>query len=204
MNGQTAQSNELAARSLVPRLLRLAVALSVANVLLLITVPLLVYFLAAKKIVAVGITETGRVIELVTLDKPYVNDSRVAGFAEECLRLSFAHDFENYRQSMTFAKSCYTTEGARVFEAAMQPQIKDLIDRNLVMSAALEVTVVERTFVRAGVVYWITQTPVTLQKRGSKDMNRPERFLARTEVRRVPLDENVRGIAVSSISLKPI
>jgi len=36
----------------------------------------------------------------VTLDKPFVSDARVIGFTEECLRLSFAHDFENYRQTM--------------------------------------------------------------------------------------------------------
>lgn len=201
---QTTHQNEQAAKHLVPKLLRVVTMLSVANVLLLVTVPMLVYFMATKRIAAVGITETGRVVELVTLDKPHVNDSRIVGFAEECLRLSFAHDFENFRQTMNTAKGCYTASGARVFEEAMAPQLKDITARSLVMSPALEVTVVERSFTIGGVVHWVTQTPMTIHRRGSRDSSRPEKFLVRSEIRRVPLDENVRGIAVSSIALKPM
>lgn len=201
---QTGQQNTVAAKHLVPHLLKVVTWLVISNGLLLITVPVFIYFLATKRITAVAITETGRVVELVTLDKPYVNDSRVVGFADECLRLSFGHDFENYRQSMNVAKACYTSEGARVFEAAMESQLKDLIDRRLVMSPALEATVVERTYLRGGVVHWVTETPMTLHRRGNRDTSRPEKFLVRSEIRRVALDENVRGIAVSSLSLKPM
>ena len=201
---QTGQQNTAAAKHLVPQLLKVVTWLVISNGLLLITVPVLIYFLATKRITAVAITETGRVVELVTLDKPYVNDSRVIGFADECLRLSFGHDFENYRQSMNVAKTCYTSEGARVFESAMESQLKELIDRRLVMSPALEATVVERTYQKGGVVHWVTETPMTLHRRGNRDTSRPEKFLVRSEIRRVALDENVRGIAVSSLSLKPI
>jgi intracellular multiplication protein IcmL len=201
---QTAHLNEQSAKHLVPKLLRLVTMLSIANVVLLVAVPVLVYFVVTKKVTAVGITETGRIVELVTLDKPFVSDARVIGFTEECLRLSFAHDFENYRQTMNTAKSCYTSNGARVFEDAMGPQLTEITLRSLVMSSSLDVTVIVRRYMLDGVVHWQTQTPMTLHRRGSRDSSRPVKFLVKNVIKRVPLDENVRGISVASMTLEPI
>lgn len=204
MSSQTSHLNEQSAKHLVPKLLRLVTTLAIANVVLLISVPMLVYFLATKKVTAVGITETGRIVELVTLDKPFVSDARVIGFAEECLRMSFAHDFENFRQTMNTAKSCYTSNGGRVFEDAMAPQLTEIKARSLVMSSSLDVTVIVSRYMEGGVVHWMTQTPMTLHRRGSRDASRPVKFLVKNVIKRVPLDENVRGISVSSMTLEPI
>jgi intracellular multiplication protein IcmL len=201
---QASHQHEQSAKALVPKLLQALICLAVANVLLLVTVPLMAYFLAQKKVAAVAITDSGRVVELVTLDKPYVNDARVGAFAEECLRSSFAHDFENYRATMNSAKTCYTSDGARSFETSMSPHLQDISARNLVMTPTLEVTVIARRFMLGGVVHWVTQTPMTLHRRGSRERFNPQKFVVETEIRRVPLDEHPRGIAVSSISLKPI
>ena len=204
MSPQTSHVNEQSSKVLVPKLLALVTMLSISNVVLLISVPLLVYFLGSKKVTAVGITETGRIVELVTLDKPFVSDARVIGFTEECLRMSFAHDFENFRQTMNAAKTCYTSNGARVFEDAMTPQLNQITARNLVMSSSLEVTVIVSRYMEGGVVHWMTQTPMTLHRRGSRDSSRPVRFLVKNVIKRVSLDENVRGISVSSMILEPL
>lgn len=197
-------SQDISDKEIVPRLLRAVTLLAASSLVLIFVIAMLGYFLATKRVEPVAITEGGRVVELVSLDKPYVNDARVAGFAEECLRASFAHDFENFRATMNTAKNCYTSEGARVFEEAMDPQLKDLTARRLVMTPSLEVTIVERKYVINGVVHWVTKTPMTIHRRGTRENANPEKFLVTSVIRRVPNDENLRGIATDSINLRPM
>lgn len=196
--------NEISARALVPKLLTIIVVMGVALGLSLAANASLSIFVWKKKTESFAVSEKGQVIPLVPLDKPYLNDSRVTGFAEECLRSSFAHDFENFRLTMNSAKTCYTSDGAAAFEAAMQPMLSDIRTKNMVMSSALEPTVVVKTYKLSGIVHWETQTPMTLYRRGTRDQLTPVRFLVTSIVQRVPLDENVRGISLRSINLNPI
>lgn len=202
--GQTSDQNNLAAKAVVPKLIGIIVAMGIAIVVLAIATASLSVFVWKKKVESFAVSESGRVVPLIPLDKPYVNDARVSGFADECLRTSFAHDFENYRLSMNNAKRCYTTDGARDFEAAMEPMLEDVKTKNLVMSSAMEPTVVTKTYKLSGVVHWETQTPMTLYRRGTREQLTPLRFLVTTVVQRVSLDEAVRGISVRSINLKPM
>lgn len=201
---QTSDVNTLTAKSAVPKLLQLLVLLSAALILSLIANVGLSVFVFKKKTEAFAVSESGRVVPLVPLDKPYVNDPRIVAFAEECLRGSFGHDYENYRMTMNTAKNCYTSEGARDFEAAMEPLLADLKTKNLVISSTLEPTAVERTYKLAGVVHWETVTPMVLYRRGTRDALTPLRFRVTTVIQRVALDEQVRGISVRSINLKPL
>lgn len=190
-------------KNLVPKLLSIVTALSVACIALLIAVSLMTYFLLQKKVQGYAIADNGRVIPLVSLDKPYVTDSRVTGFVEECLRRSFAHDFENFRITMSEAKSCYTPDGAYSFEVAMAPLIGDLRNKSLVMSASFEPTVVTRLYAVNGIVHWSSQTPMTLYRRGGRETLAPLRFVIESTTQRIPLDHDVRGIALRTINLKP-
>lgn len=201
--GQSADVNTLTAKTAVPKLLNVIVLLAISLIVSLLVNAGLAVFVFSKKVEAFAVSESGRVIPLVPLDKPYVNDPRVVGFVEECLRGSFGHDFENFRMTMNSAKNCYTSEGAIDFEAGMAPLLADITSKNLVMSSALQPTVVDRTYKLAGVVYWETVTPMMLYRRGTRDSLTPLKFLVTTVVKRVALDEQVRGISIRSINLKP-
>jgi hypothetical protein len=200
---QTSDSNSITARLLVPDLLRIITWMGVAIVVLAIALASMSVFVWKKKIESYAVSESGQVVPLISLDKPYVNDSRVSGFTEECLRGSFAHDFENYRLTMNNAKNCYTSEGARDFETAMAPLLTDIKEKNMVLSSSLEPTVVVKTYKLAGVVHWELQTLMTLYRRGTREQMTPLRFLVTTVLQRVPLEEQVRGISARSINLKP-
>lgn len=202
--GQTSEMNNVSAKAAVPKLLTIIVGLSFALSFMSIATVALTVFVWKKKTESFAMSETGRVVPLIPLDKPYVNDSRVVGFADECLRSSFAHDYENYRLTMNQAKNCYTTEGAAAFEAAMEPLMADVKAKNLVLSSSMEPTVVVKTYKISGVVHWETQTPMMLYRRGTREQLAPIRFLVTSVVERVPLDEHVRGISVRSINLKPM
>ncbi|WP_371436278.1 DotI/IcmL family type IV secretion protein [Polaromonas sp.] len=201
---QTSNLNDISAKQAVPKLLMIITVLGIAFLVQTIAMVSLTAFVWKKKTESFAVSETGRVVPLVPLDKPYVNDSRVSGFAEECLRSSFSHDYENYRLTMNAAKNCYTSAGAKAFEAAMDPMLDDIKNKRVVMSSSMEPTVVVKSYILSGAVHWETQTPMTLYRRGTREQLTPIRFLVTTVVERVPLDENVRGISVRSINLKPM
>lgn len=190
-------------KEIVPRLLSIVVALALSVFLLLLIVAGTGYALTQKKVQGYAVSESGRVIPLVSLDKPYVTDARITGFVEECLRRSFAHDFENFRLTMAEAKGCYTPDGAESYEAAMGPLIMDIKSKSLVMSASLEPTVVTRLYAVNGIVHWVTQTPMVLYRRGGRETLTPLRFVVESITQRIPLDHSVRGIALRTINLKP-
>lgn len=202
--GQTSDLNDLAAKAVVPKLLNVIVVMGIALLVLTVATAALSVFVWKKKTESFAVSESGRVVPLVPLDKPYLNDSRVSGFAEECLRGSFAHDFENYRLTMNRAKECYTADGARDFEAAMEPMLVDVKTKNMVLSSSMEPTVVIKTYKLSNIVHWETQTPMTLYRRGTREQLTPLRFLVTTVIQRVALDEQIRGISVRSINLKPM
>ena len=201
---QSSALNTISAKTAVPRLLNIIVVMALALAFETVALSALSYFVFKKKTASFAVTETGRIVPLVPLDQPYVNDSRVSGFAEECLRASFAHDYENYRFTMGAAKNCYTSLGAKAFEAAMDPMLEDVKTKRVVMSSSMEPTVVVKSYRLSGVIYWETQTPMTLYRRGTRDQLAPAKFLVTTVIERVPLDESVRGISVRSINLKPM
>lgn len=200
----TKNLNEISAKEIVPRLISSIVGLSVVVILLVVANIALAVFVFTKKVESFAVTESGRVVPLVALDKPYVNDQRVSGFTEECLRSSFAHDYENWRATMSSAKNCYTGEGAKAFESAMAPMLDDVRSKRFVMSSSLEPTVVARSYLLGGAVHWEVETPLTLYRRGTREQLSPIKFMVTSIVKRVALDENVRGISLHSINLKPI
>lgn len=200
----TSDVNTISAKLMVPKLLGVIMVMGVALLCLTVTTVGLTVFVYKKKTASFAISESGRVVPMIPLDQPYVNDARVAGFSEECLRSSFAHDFENYRLTMNNAKNCYTTAGGRDFELAMEPLLADVKSKNVVLSSSMEPTVVVKTYKLSGVVHWETQTPMTMYRRGTREQLAPLRFLVTSIVQRVSLDEHVRGISVRSINLKPL
>lgn len=199
---QTQSQADSAAPKAIPSLQRAVMFLGVALTLSLVANIIQVIFLAKKSVQTVAMSESGRVVPLIPLDKPYVNDGRVIGYVEECLRTSFSHDFENFRITMRAASDCYTVDGAGSFENAMAPLLKEIRDRSMVMAAALEPTVVRRDYKVNGVVHWETQTPMVIYRKGTKDALKPQRVLVTSTVTRVPLDEHVRGISLRAIALR--
>lgn len=190
-------------KSLVPAELGISMWLSIAAAGMVIAIIVMAAFLATTRVQPVAVDSKGSVIPLIPLDKPHVTDSRVVGFVDECLRRAFSHDYENYRMTMSTAKDCYTPAGAAEYETAIAPLIADMTRLNLVMSVSLEATVVSRRFVRDGIQVWETQTPMTLFRRGTRETLAPVRYMVMGLVIRVPLEHDVRGIAIRAINVRP-
>lgn len=157
-----------------------------------------------KKPQVVAVSDSGRIIPLVPLNKPFVTQSRVISFAEECTRRAFAHDFVNYRATLTNAASCFTSEGGDMFTGAMEPLIKDLIQRRMIMTASVDPPVIVQGPAEVrGRVVWIVQAKMQLFREGSKERITPQGFVVEMEVVRVELEENPRGISIRAFNVRP-
>lgn len=171
--------------------------LSIANVGL-------IWYGATSKTEVIAVTEDGRLSRPVPLTEAFVPEARVLGFVDECLRASFAHDFENYRRTFNAALPCYTSTGGKEFAKAIDPLLLDIREKRIVMSSTAEPPALVRGPSRVqGRVMWQVDSLITLHFQGSRERFSPQRRVARVTVARVPLEESPRGIAINAIQLAP-
>lgn len=154
---------------------------------------------------AIGITDKGGVLPLVTLDKVYVTEPRLVGFVEECMRKAFQHDFLHYRETTTAAQACFDPAGASSYAEAIDPLLKTMVKERRVMTSTIDrvPVVVRGPYKIDGVVAWDVQAQISLAFEGTKDRIPPTRYEASVLVTRVDLAENVRGVAIRRIGLAP-
>lgn len=190
-------------KEIVPRLVRSNLILTVVVGILAIAVFAIGYLAVNKRPLTFGVTDTGRIIPLVPLDQPYVGDARVIGFADECIRQAFSHDFKNFRLTLANSKQCFTPGGSRGFDAAIEPLIADIQERRMVMSVSMEPAVIVRVAKPGGVHTWVVQSRMTLFRDGTRERVTPATFRIDMVVERVPLEESVRGIGISQINVRP-
>jgi intracellular multiplication protein IcmL len=187
-----------------PRLVRIIVMQSFAIVLMAILLIGAVAWGMNKRPNNFAVTEKGTIIPLIPLDKPYVSESRVIGFADECIREALSHDFNNYRMTVARATECFTPAGAESYAHAMDPLLKDLQERRMVMSVSVtQSPTVVRTYKRSDVYSWGLQAVVTLNREGTRERVTPASYVVELTIERVPLEDSVRGISVSMITLRP-
>ena len=190
-------------REIVPKLVRSNLYLSIAVIVLAICMVVVGVLAVNKRPLTFGVTDTGRIIPLVPLDQPYLGDPRVIGFADECVRQAFSHDFQNFRMTMAGAKVCFTAPGARGFDAAIEPLLADIREKRMVMSVSLEPAVIVRVTKIRGVHTWVVQTRMTLFREGTKERVTPTVFTVNLVIERTPLEASVRGIGIAQINVRP-
>ena len=186
------------------QLISIITALSIAAIAMLAVIGILTMFLTQKKVQAFATMDNGNIIPLVSLDKPYVSESRIDGFVQECLRKSFSHYFENFRSTVAAARDCYTPIGAEGYEAAMVSLLADMTLKKVVLSVSMEPTVVVRAYMLNGVAHWDTQTTLVLNRRGSRESLPVTKMETTVTVQRVPLDQDVRGVSIKTINAKVV
>ncbi len=190
-------------KEVLPKLARAAFIQSIALLAMTVMAVVLLYFALTQRPAVIGITDSGRVIPLVALEKPHVNDSRVVGFAAECLQSAFAHDFINYKGSMNEASKCFTSAGTQSLFSAMEPLLADISKRRMVMSSVIQPPTVVRKGISGGVHTWMVQSRMTLYKEGTAEREPPRNLVVDLVIERVPLDESVRGIGLAKINVRP-
>lgn len=158
----------------------------------------------SNKTEIIAVTEDARLIRPVPLPEAFVTEARVLGFVDECLRISFSHDFENFRRSFNNALPCYTSEGGKALAQALDPLLTDIEQRRIVMSTTAEPPALVRgPMLRNGRATWEVESVISMYLQGTRERFNTQVRLARVTVVRVPVAENPRGVAINSIQLSP-
>ena len=157
-----------------------------------------------SKTEVIAITETGQIIKPIPLPQAFVTDSRVLSYVDTCLRESFSHDFEHFRKTVNASMQCYTQSGGELFKKELERNLKIIQEKRLVMSITLEPpSVIRGPYLQNGRATWEVQTIITIFYQGAKEKYLPQVYRANVTVLRVPLEENITGISLNSIQLRP-
>lgn len=194
MNGDSANRKKLIVSILL---------LSTSVLVLLLANAFLLHRVAYGQPDPIAITDSGRVIPVAPIGQAYATEARVLSYAEQCVDQAFSHDFVNYKQTFEESTACFTPSGVDGYANVMQPLLKKLHSERMVMTVAEKPFVVVRSGLLNGVYTWEVHGKLTLYMLGTNEDLPPEDFEAVIYVVRVPLQENVRGIALDSIDLEP-
>ena len=105
---------------------------------------------------------------------------------------------------MANASKCYTDTGWRDFSLAIDTLIKEIREKRMNMLVAMrpaEVTATGKN--SAGAVVWKISTVVDLSLEGTSTKTSPRKYLVTVYVVRVPLEQGLNGIKVSSMTMSP-
>lgn len=185
-------------------LVRLCTLLAVTACVAIVAAAVSIAAAMKEKVGVIGATDSGRFIPVVTLDKPYLTESRVQAFVEECLRRSFSHDFLNFRTTLVESQRCYTPSAAAKFASAIDPMLGDIKQRRMVMTVGVtRPPVVVRAYKKDGVHTWDLEAEITVSLEGTRDRVPPKRFHVTSKVTRVELEQSIKGVLMSNLELSP-
>lgn len=175
----------------------------IANVILTGAVIFLTSAWLSKKTEGYAMSDSGQVIRMIPLADEFLTESRVNAFTSECMRKAFEHDFEHFRSSTQAATACFTGSGVDSYISQITPLTDAISRRRMVMSISVDPPVVVRKGARGGVYEWEVQTNVSIFMIGLNERIPPANYTATVGLRRISLAENVRGVGMTYINLKP-
>lgn len=190
----------------VTRMSRTILILTASTVIAIGASVVSIYAAVGKKVVAIAVDHRGVVIPVVPLTDPMISESRVIGFAEECLRRAFSHDFLHFDQTIPQAQECFTPDSADKFVISLQPYIKLLEEKRMVMAITIPrpprvVRVYALKTALGDVVHWDVQAQVDIFFEGKTERIPPTKSTVQMTVKRVPLEGTPRGILIDKFSV---
>lgn len=150
---------------------------------------------------------TGRMVRLVPLGQPYLNDAALVARIQACVVNANTYDFVNYRKAFSEAAPCFTNTGWAGFSQALTTSgTLDLVKKNrLVTTASADGTavIVGKQDVN-GVLMWTIQVPlrVTYQSGLGGRVLAPQRLLVTVLVSRVPETDSEWGHGIDNYRAK--
>lgn len=108
-------------------------------------------------------TEIGQLIPLYPTTQPVVSNSTILSWVSDNVPKIYQLDFINYRTQLNQLQGYFTPTGWQAFVSAYAPQLKNLVDQKLVMSATpTDVPVITGGGVFDGVYKWQVQMPLVI------------------------------------------
>jgi intracellular multiplication protein IcmL len=190
----------------VSRLVKAVSILTLSTVISLIAALLSIYGVVSSKTVAIAVDARGVVVPIVPLTEPLLSESRVLGFVDECLRRSFSHDFLHYESTIPQAQECFTANSAERYALSIQPYIKIMESKRMVMSITIPraprvVRAYKKVTALGEVIHWDVQAQIEINFEGRSERIPGTKSTVQITVKRVPLEGTPRGILIDSFSV---
>lgn len=189
----------------IAKLVRINMIMSTALVVCFIATIFALKAATSSKVVAIATDARGNVVPVVPLNEQFLNEPRIVGFAEECVRRAFSHDFLHYAQTLVDAQPCFTPSAADKYAMAMQGFFKTMDDKRMNMAIVVrKPPAVLRVYEIGGVIHWDLQVDIDISFEGRNERIPPTRNRVDMTVRRMPLEAAPRGVAIDKFSVGPV
>lgn len=194
-------------QSLVLAYRRLALA-SLMSIIAAVTCLLVLVLVAGRPVPPqyIPITTDGRLLPLIPLNKPNVNDGVVGEFALQTIREVNNYDYLNWRTQLPRAQQRFVPDAWKSYMQEFEATniIRTVQDRKMIVSATASgnVEMVNQGIVK-GVYIWRVEVPISIQYTAHSEGNQATGSLASEGVvtlyiQRVPLTVSDTGLAVRS------
>lgn len=179
------------------RVLMILLASFVAIIGLIIIVIVLVLSQPAPKYFAA--TDSGRIIPLVPLNEPNLQDKALLQWASEAVTSIYSYNFVNFRRVFENNKQYFTTEGWTSFLKALtdSQNLKAVQEKKLIVSAVLTGAPIVRSEGQLqGRYTWVVQMPVLVTYQSANEQS-SQNFIVTLKIRRISTLDNVYGVGIS-------
>lgn len=162
-------------------------------------------FLGSKepKIQNFAIDTSGRLIPIVPVNEPLVNESFIREFTSRAIMEIFQLSFNHYIQIMNRNQQYFTIKGFENFEKLFNAGIKPIITEKVMNSSATPTASpsIVKQGEYMGTYLWQLEVPFILTFEGTKGKI-TKNFVATVTVARVPQTLRGAGVAITGITLE--
>lgn len=155
--------------------------------------------LVHKKPVYFAATADGRILPLVPLSRPAMEDRAVLSWGTDVAISAYSYDFVNWRKAISGLSSDFTKEGFSSFVGSLKASgnLKLVEDNRMVASAVpAEAGVIIAKGLLKGVYVWKIQIPILVTYQASKSSATQNLLVTLLVVRR-PVLSHPKGLAIA-------
>ncbi len=146
-------------------------------------------------------SQTGRMIPLVPLSQPYLSDSALLTWAQQCITDANTYDFVNYQKQFQHNAQCFTSQGWAQFMAAVERAgtLATVKAQRLVAQAIPSgATVITRAGPYRGAYRWEIEQPITITYQGGQAgrVRLTQRLQVTLRIARIPTYQSKQGVGI--------
>ncbi len=146
-------------------------------------------------------SQTGRIIPLAPLSHPYLSDSALLTWAQQCITDANTYDFVNYQKQFQRNAQCFTAQGWKQFMVALERSgtLATVKTQRLVAQAiASGAAVITRSGPYRGVYRWEIEQPVTVTYQGGQAgrVRLTQRLQVTLRIARIPTYASKQGVGI--------
>lgn len=148
-------------------------------------------------------TDSGRIVPLIPLDQPNLNEANVLQWASKALMSVYSFDFVHYQETFQNSRQYFTDRGWQAFMDALRnaKTIETVKDRKLIVSAVLNgAPIISNQYILRGRYTWEARVPILVSYQGTESYS--DNLIATLKIQRVSTLDNKYGIGIAEVVMQ--